>query len=129
LANNDIPELTAEEVAALPLVVTDEHGVSRLVQVPKDNYLRKTYGITRVEWIDLYLNMRGRCWICLMPGRRLHVDHRHALAKTVGVRASVCGLLCWLCNTGLQKFFDDPKVLIRAAAYLMTPPAQDILEA
>jgi Recombination endonuclease VII len=110
---------------ATPKPVGDEDELS----VPTAKYLQKTYGITRDEWISMWLAQQGRCYICQMPNRRLHVDHRHALAKTAGVRASVTGLICWLCNTGLQKFFDNPTVLVRAAAYLMTPPAKDVLGA
>lgn len=33
-------------------------------------------------------------------------------------RLSVRGLLCWACNTGLRKYFDNHRVLLRAAKYL-----------
>lgn len=33
-------------------------------------------------------------------------------------RASVRGLLCWRCNTGLQKWADSPELLENAAQYL-----------
>lgn len=33
-------------------------------------------------------------------------------------KASVRGLLCWKCNTGLQKWHDDPVLMEKASAYI-----------
>jgi len=58
----------------------------------------------------------GRCDICGGPpdGRwkRLNIDHCH---KTGCFR----GLLCFACNRALGYFKDDPKLLRKAAYYLM----------
>jgi hypothetical protein len=82
----------------------------------------KRYGLTAIDFDALWDAQNGCCKICLrsktkltMRGKRLthslHVDHDH---ETNRVR----GLLCDSCNRGLGFFFDDPDLLIAAAAYL-----------
>jgi hypothetical protein len=39
-------------------------------------------------------------------------------AKLHLLRLSVRGLLCWSCNTGIRKYFDDADALLSAAKYL-----------
>ena len=75
-------------------------------------------GLTEKEhealYAELFERQDGGCAICgtspKVGGRRLHVDHCH---KTGVIR----GLLCWRCNTGLERFRDNPDTLIQAAAY------------
>jgi hypothetical protein len=65
----------------------------------------------------------GGCWICgkKPTNRRLHVEHDHKTGK-------VRGLACWACNTLLSKASDNPTILRKAADYLESTEAQDILE-
>jgi hypothetical protein len=61
----------------------------------RDVYLRKTYGLTLLQYSKMVALQSGKCAICQlrpMPGRRLHVDHDHGTTKRVR------GLLCWWCN-------------------------------
>jgi hypothetical protein len=56
----------------------------------------------------------GGCAVCSKRFDRLasmHLDHDH---KTGLIR----GITCLNCNQGIGKFFDDPNLLGRAAAYL-----------
>lgn len=65
----------------------------------------------------------GGCAICGRPpkNQRLSVDHDH---KTGLVR----GLLCWTCNHRvLGNVRDNVELLMKAAAYLTTPPAVDVI--
>lgn len=76
--------------------------------------IRVRYGLTRPEYEALTTD---GCHIC---GRKdaetprvgkLAVDHDHATGK-------VRGVLCWMCNTALGKFNDDPARLRAAADYI-----------
>ncbi|MHB8602213.1 MAG: endonuclease domain-containing protein [Nitrosotalea sp.] len=81
---------------------------------------------------------RGVCGICGQPPQstRLHLDHQHQPKERQlkrkkeqhKIRAKVRGLLCWRCNTAIQKFRDNPKLLRAAAKYLDHPPAKEILK-
>ncbi|MEU3452166.1 endonuclease VII domain-containing protein [Micromonospora sp. NPDC006766] len=70
------------------------------------------YGVT-VEWYEAKLKEQdGRCAICgARPEKRLAIDHCHVTGKARG-------LLCFLCNSALGRFEDDPARLRRALAYL-----------
>jgi len=62
----------------------------------------------------MYEEQDGKCFICKKKSsKNLAVDHCH---KTNNVRR----LLCSECNTGLGLFYDDPKLLLKAAEYLQT---------
>lgn len=85
--------------------------------------VQKTYGLGEGDYARLLAYQAGRCWICRRATgatKRLAVDHDH---KTEKVR----GLLCGPCNQLLGHVRDDPEVLIRAAQYLLHPPAQRAL--
>lgn len=83
----------------------------------------KRYNLTPEQFDEMWEIQGGRCLICLrmpkakmiMKGQKLshalHIDHDH---QTNRVRA----LLCESCNRGLGFFFDDPDLLLAAAAYL-----------
>ncbi len=83
--------------------------------------LKSLYGITLVEYEEMFAQQNGRCAICSRPERvidprtkaprRLAVDHDHDTGK---VRA----LLCWYCNTGIAKFDEQAELLEEAARYL-----------
>jgi hypothetical protein len=71
------------------------------------------YGITIVEYQDMWFAQKGCCGICgdFYPGVRMGIDHDH---DTGDIR----GLLCTKCNTGLGKLGDDEEGLYRALDYL-----------
>ncbi len=81
--------------------------------------LRTKYGLTAADYSRLLKQQGGKCAICRQPETRvnqygplpLSVDHCH---KTGRVR----GLLCLLCNTGIGKLQDSPKLLRAALTYL-----------
>lgn len=79
----------------------------------RDRTLRKKYGITNDDYVQILAEQNGRCAICVQTpavGKWLHVDHDH---RTGAVR----GLLCHQCNWYLGKVDRDPAVLARLAAY------------
>lgn len=90
---------------------TSEHGRNA-------RYARK-YGVT-LEWYESTLKgQAGVCAICGSPpdsGSTVHpklaIDHDHATG-------SPRGLLCFICNSALGKFRDDPALLQRAIDYLV----------
>lgn len=66
----------------------------------------------------------GLCAICRQARTyKLNVDHDHKLDG----RESVRGLLCRRCNKVLAICHDTPEILAAAAAYLLNPPAQEVL--
>jgi hypothetical protein len=75
------------------------------------------YGLTDQGYEDMAAAQGYKCRICERPATKerygkLAVDHCH----DTGV---VRGLLCMYCNTALGKFRDSPRVLLRAAQYLL----------
>ena len=103
----------------------------------RDAYLRSTYGVTEQEYQMLLRLQQGVCWICHRPpkARRLSVDHRHTKGerklpteqRRKLIRANVRGLLCSFCNRGLQVFRDKAELFSRAAQYLTTWPAKEVI--
>ena len=89
--------------------------------------LRRFYHITPRQWDALYAAQGGVCAIGGSACRGLlMVDHRHGLVKSVGLRASVWGLLCRKHNLGLSHFADSPAELRQAIKYLKQPPARPL---
>jgi len=88
----------------------------------RDQYLKRTYGITLEEYERVLDKQGGGCYGCGKPHgtRSLHVDHSH---KTNIVR----GILCPWCNSALQKLRDDPEIARNLASYLESPPAAEVL--
>jgi len=76
--------------------------------------LMDKYGMTVETYDSMFDKQGGACFICKRPPkvRRLAVDHDHTTGK-------VRGLLCWRCNSGLEKFSDNPHALTRAVLYLL----------
>ena len=75
--------------------------------------LKRTYGITPEQWVEMLERQGGTCAICeRMPGkgRRFHVDHCHRTGK---VRA----LLCGRCNVAIGMAGEDGTRLRRMADY------------
>jgi hypothetical protein len=90
---------------------------------PEKVYLLKKHGITPKEWWDLFKAQGDGCAICGLMGRKLYVDHHHLMGDAGLVRGSVRGLLCWICNSGIQAFRENAYGLKKAALYLENPPA------
>lgn len=81
----------------------------------KDNRLRKTYGITLVEFEIMLETQNGVCLICGLPEIKekdnLSVDHCHSTNK-------VRGLLCSKCNTAIGLFDEDINRILKAIEYI-----------
>jgi len=72
--------------------------------------------MTEATFQALLQAQNGVCGICQnsaadLGQHRLVVDHDHATGR-------VRGLLCRICNLGLERFKDDPTLLISAIKYL-----------
>lgn len=100
-----------------------------------------TYGLKPEEYRALYLAQRGRCFICRTAkgvhpddprgrgGRRLGVDHNHALGFTrAAVRALVCTGGDRTCNRALG-WLKTPEAFDRGAEVLREAPAQQVFSA
>lgn len=80
----------------------------------KINRMKRLYGVTYEEYLNLISKQKGKCAICreiLNQDRFTHIDHCH---KTDAVR----GLLCHNCNQGLGHFKDNLQILSKAIRYL-----------
>lgn len=83
--------------------------------------LKRRYGLTSSEVVDMYRKQSGRCGICDIPidihelGFTKHtpacIDHLHGSSH-------IRGLLCNECNKGLGMFKDNRKNLQSAIDYL-----------
>lgn len=104
--------------------------------------IRLQYGMTPRFYRALYLAQSGRCYICRKAkgvhpddpkgrgGRRLGVDHNHAIGNRIeAVRALVCtgSLSANTCNRLIARY--DVRALLRAVDVLTDPPAQLLLAA
>ena len=86
----------------------------------------KRQGLTRVQ-VEMFAEAQGRkCALCERPlGDDFAVDHDHELAKLHGHGVDrgcpLCfrGLLCRSCNTALGVFREDPRLLHKAASYVV----------
>jgi hypothetical protein len=87
--------------------------------------LKKDFGLTVEEWLQIYDSQGGLCFICGKKMRRwlegigvtAALDHCH---RTGLIR----GLLCrFPCNYYLGRFRDNPVLLRRCAEYVENPPA------
>lgn len=77
--------------------------------------LKRLYGITFDDYVNLYKKQNGVCAICLQEcktRKSLSVDHDH---KTMVVR----GLLCNRCNRAIGMLHEDPDILERAKKYII----------
>jgi hypothetical protein len=64
----------------------------------RNYYLLKLYGITTIDWQDMFDKQEGKCAICGIHQSEVkstfHVDHNHETNK-------VRGLLCSKCNQAI----------------------------
>lgn len=85
-------------------------------KIPTQSYsLKRRYGITSEEYLQMLDNQGGKCAICevenCLTGRALAVDHCHDTGK-------IRGLLCSNCNIGLGNFKDSLELLKKSVQYL-----------
>ena len=74
--------------------------------------LKARYGITLLEYRELFRKQDSRCAICFREDdKRLHVDHDHETGK-------VRGLLCGSCNRGIGMFGEKIDLFKKAIEYL-----------
>lgn len=96
----------------------------------KETRIERVYSITPEEYDALYAAQGGRCAICQRStgkARRLAVDHDHACCNgPVSCGLCVRGLLCKFCNSYLIGRYGI-QALLRAARYLLDPPAPKVL--
>jgi len=77
----------------------------------------KEYGMTLEEFDQMLVEQDNRCKICRKTfdpevyALKPHVDHCHA-------GGNVRGVLCFSCNVGLGKFYDNIDFLKAAITYL-----------
>jgi hypothetical protein len=98
-----------------------------------ERHVEKTYGLTAVEYADLYLAQGGRCFVCQRAtgaAKRLAVDHDHRKGcghpPDQGCRNCVRTLACGPCNQVVLGRY-SVEALARAIMVLTDPPAQKIL--
>ncbi len=72
---------------------------------------RRRYGLSREEYMRMYEDQEGRCFIC-GEEKKLHVDHDH---RTNKVRA----LICHECNSVLGYSRENPAILQAGIEYLL----------
>lgn len=83
--------------------------------------LKKRYGITSDQVVNIYRKQAGRCGICDTPVD-IHelgfTEHTQACIDHLHGSEHVRGLLCNECNKGLGMFKDSRKMLQSAIEYL-----------
>lgn len=104
-----------QKVVERQRVYDREHADER-----RDKHLRRLYGITLAEYLQRLADQGNACAVCrraFVPGaprnKAVCVDHDHDTGQ-------VRGLLCHSCNRGLGLLGDNPEVVQRALAYLLT---------
>ena len=84
------------------------------------NYvLKKKFGITLQEYIDLFDKQGKKCAVCGKENKNkkpFPLDHCHKTGK-------VRGILCSQCNSGIGLFYDNVAFLKSAIEYLETSGA------
>lgn len=117
-------ELARDRATFLSRRDNDPDYASRIKLRNRNYKLKYLFGITEVQYNELYTKQNGVCGICQKPqtpilkGKNkgqvdyLAVDHCHVTGK-------VRGLLCKHCNTGIGVLGDDAASLERAYKYLL----------
>lgn len=91
-------------------------------------HIWKTYRLTDFAWARLYWHQIGKCHVCMLPGKKLYVDHKHG-CNHVGKGRKSCadcvrGLLCHDCNLMMGFSRDDPQTLANGMNYLGFDPRE-----
>lgn len=77
-------------------------------------YMRRRYGISIDDYMDILKKQGGKCAICGSKdfrGKLPHIDHDH-------ITGEVRGLLCLNCNAGIGNLKDNSEIIRRALQYL-----------
>ena len=81
----------------------------------RNNFLKRTFGITVDEYREMIAKRNGLCDICKSPepgGKgNFHLDHDHTTGE-------IRGILCAKCNLGIGSLQDSIEILEAAANYL-----------
>jgi hypothetical protein len=93
----------------------------------RDAQRKTTHGVDRPRLDRLLHAQGGACALCRdpfdvetrRPRTRFNVDHDHNTGE-------VRGLLCVRCNSALGVFGDGEEGVLRALAYLRSPPARGV---
>lgn len=95
--------------------VDNDYSIHRK-RMMKNATLKKTFGITLIEYENIIEFNKNKCPICNTNVDELskspHVDHCHSSNK-------IRGILCTNCNTGLGLFKDNKEALAKAIKYLL----------
>ncbi|MCP4899897.1 MAG: hypothetical protein GY906_23260 [bacterium] len=87
---------------------------SRSPEAKRNSHLKRMYGITFDEYLDLVEEQNGECLICEHHfGTDLCVDHHHSSGR-------IRGLLCRHCNSSIGLLKDDHEIILRASEYVRT---------
>jgi hypothetical protein len=93
----------------------------RIPRYQRKTDLRSVFGLEYRDYVSMYVDQSGACWICGIKLAKYKnddgiqtacVDHDHATGE-------IRGLLCRKCNVGLGHFDDSPDLLDRAIEYLL----------
>lgn len=119
-----------------PILIWGQTDTGTCRACTKDSGLKRTYGITLLEFVRLWIFQNGRCAVCgallklglAGEGTRIEVDHKHGSKGPI--RNTVRGLLCggrWAgCNRKLGRL-DKAEWLEAARDYVLNPPAKEVL--
>lgn len=85
-------------------------------QKHRDDFLRRRYGVSQVDYDRMLADQNGRCAVCgtaeyIGPGKKPHIDHDHKTGK-------IRGLVCVRCNVLLGMAQDQPARFYNAIEYL-----------
>lgn len=105
--------LSGRKVGRKPsLNLTPEEFVARTAKLGREKHLKRKYGLSEVEYLEMLKSQNGTCAICMKASdERLSVDHCHETNK-------VRGLLCRACNFAIGLLQDHPGLLDSASMYL-----------
>jgi hypothetical protein len=81
----------------------------------REIHLRNKFAFTPAQYDAMLARQQGGCAICGDPPRAdssLHVDHDHGTGE-------IRGLLCMRCNNGIGLLKENPRLLRRAATYVV----------
>lgn len=87
----------------------------------RDSYLRRTYGVTQVEYSEMLAAQNGGCAICDKTEDTVLSYSGKPKALAVDYDAStgvIRGILCENCNRGIGLLSHNSETLRRAAEYL-----------
>ncbi len=98
-----------------------ENNRAKQNEYNRKNNLKKLYGITPEQYIEILLSQNGVCRGCLKP--ETAIDKRYGKIKSMAVdhdheTGKVRGLLCTACNQAIGHMHDSSEVAFRLALYL-----------